>query len=255
MDVKDKCVLVTGGASGIGFSIVQELLRQGAKLVIILDLDKSKGEVAVESLTKDFGENRSTFFVCDVSNTDEFTEIFKKIMSQYERVDILINNAGIADEANWKLMIDINYTATVCGTFLFMEHMGKHKGGQGGTILNIASITGLAPLFPISVYSGTKHAVVGFSLSLKESYEQTGVRILVMCPGFTATWMTRNVNLKSITKNNPSKMKMQRVENVAQYVVKLIEKGKNGAVWVVENDEPAFAVKIPNYSENRVPID
>ncbi|XP_033228059.1 15-hydroxyprostaglandin dehydrogenase [NAD(+)]-like [Belonocnema kinseyi] len=258
MEVKDKSAIVTGGASGIGFSVVQELLRKGVKLVIILDLDKSKGEVAVESLTKDFGENRSIFFVCDVSKTEEFTEIFKKIMDLYERVDILINNAGIGDETKWELMIDINYKAMVCGTFLFMEHMGKHKGGQGGTILNISSTAGVAPLHVFPVYAGTKHAVVGFSLSLKESYEETGVRILVMCPGCTITWMTRDLSnnyLESVYKNSPFKMIMQRVEHVAEYVVKLIEKGKNGAVWVVENNEPAFTFKNPHYLENRVPID
>ncbi|XP_039308148.1 15-hydroxyprostaglandin dehydrogenase [NAD(+)]-like [Solenopsis invicta] len=128
---------------------------------------------------------------------------------------------------------------------LAFDHMGKHKGGKGGVIVNISSVAGLYPesLFP--VYSATKSAVLSFSQSLARRYNKSGVRVVVMCPGGTMTKVV-GINVKAKMSNSvkatidnsfyASIIKwlsmMQTAEHVALAVLDLIQKGKTRAVWV-----------------------
>ncbi|KAL6444265.1 hypothetical protein ACFW04_001874 [Cataglyphis niger] len=167
MEIQEKTVLITGGANGIGYCTARELLRSGAKAVAIVDLPDSNGEIATAELKKEFGSDHVIFLVGDVTKIDELTACFDKAIESFGTLDIVINNAGIMNDAEWEPMVDVNYKGIVHGTILGLNHMGKHKGGKGGTIVNMSAIVGLQsnPIAPI--YAGTQFAIVGFTLSLQ----------------------------------------------------------------------------------------
>ncbi|XP_076632424.1 uncharacterized protein LOC143347260 [Colletes latitarsis] len=251
-NVTDKTVLITGAAIGIGYSIAQKLLQNGAKAVAVVDLSTSSGLTSASNLEKEFGKGKATFFPCDVTDTKQFEETFKEVVKAFQGVDIVINNAGIFNDRAWEQTIDLNVRGVVQGSLLAVDHMGKHKGGKGGVVVNIASIIGLS-IFPgCPVYCASKHAVVAFSRSLQEHHHKTGVRVLVLCPGFTnttllATYQTKmldfvsNTDVQKLVTDHP----LQSVENVANALVSLVQKGQNGAVWVSEGGEPPYDVEFP----------
>ncbi|XP_070160986.1 15-hydroxyprostaglandin dehydrogenase [NAD(+)]-like [Polyergus mexicanus] len=264
MEIQEKTVLITGGANGIGYCTARELLRGGAKAVAIVDLPDSNGETAVEELNKEFGADHATFLIGDVMNADELTACFDKAIESFGTLDIVINSAGIMNDAEWEQMVDVNYKGIVRGTILGLNHMGKHKGGKGGTIVNMSSIVGLQsnPIAPI--YAGTQFAIVGFTLSLQTFYEKTGIRVLVICPGLTNTAMASkfmsskvyamDIVDDEIAAKEMTTMESQLPEHVANAIVELIEKGENGAVFVSENNQPAYAVQLPSYADLKVSV-
>lgn len=261
LHIKNKNALVTGGANGLGFHYAVELLRNDAKCVAILDLPNANGAAAVAKLEKEFGKNRAVFLPCDVTNADQLTAAFEKASEDLKGLDIVINNAGIANEKQWELTIGINYTALVRATYLAMDLMGTHKGGKGGTLVNISSICGFKPFNAFPVYCGTKHAVIGFSRCVQRSYDKTGVRVLVMCPGVTDTQLAANLRDRSTDLAHTEtdieailKKPTQTAEHVARAMVELIDRGENGTICVSENGEPAYAVEIPAYSTLRKPL-
>ncbi|KAI4494058.1 hypothetical protein M0802_009325 [Mischocyttarus mexicanus] len=234
--IQNKTALITGAATGLGYKYSEDLLKNGAKSVAILDLASSKGAESAATLEKEFGKNRAIFVPCDVSNAAQFEEAVKKVISVFHTIDIFINNAGILDDVQWEKMININVTGLVRGSYLALDHMGKHNGGKGGTIVNIASIVGVSTEFgPAPVYTATKHAVIGFSRTLRKLEDKTGVRVLIMCPGVTVT------NLFVGAEN--------RVDNVSRAMMDLIQKGENGAVWISEGEKPPYEIAIPSYRE------
>ncbi|KAL6444261.1 hypothetical protein ACFW04_001874 [Cataglyphis niger] len=264
MEIQEKTVLITGGANGIGYCTARELLRSGAKAVAIVDLPDSNGEIATAELKKEFGSDHVIFLVGDVTKIDELTACFDKAIESFGTLDIVINNAGIMNDAEWEPMVDVNYKGIVHGTILGLNHMGKHKGGKGGTIVNMSAIVGLQsnPIAPI--YAGTQFAIVGFTLSLQAFYEKTGIRVLVICPGLTNTglaskFMSSKVYAMDIVDDEiaakeMTTMESQPPEHVANAIVELIEKGENGAVFVSENNQPAYAVQLPSYTDLKVSV-
>ncbi|EFN70746.1 15-hydroxyprostaglandin dehydrogenase [NAD+] [Camponotus floridanus] len=264
MEIQEKTVLITGGANGIGYCTARELLRNGAKSVAIVDLPDSNGETTVAELEKEFGADHVIFLVGDVANAEELTVCFEKAIESFGMLDIVINSAGIMNDADWEPMVDINYKGIVHGTILGLNHMGKHKGGKGGTIVNMSSIVGLQsnPLAPI--YAGTQFAIVGFTLSLQTFYEKTEIRVLVICPGLTNTNMaSKFMSSKAyamdilddeIAAKEMTTMESQSPEHVASAIVELIEKGENGSVFVSENNQPAYAVQLPSYTDLKISV-
>lgn len=254
--IQGKTALVTGGANGIGSKLVEDLLRHGAKGVAVLDLAASPGESVVATLEKEFGKGRAVFFPCDVTDDEQFTAAFKQAVKALGGLDIMVNNAGMMNDLLWERTISVNTTGLIRGSLLAMNHMSKHNGGNGGTILNVASIVGLHPIKCVPVYSATKHAVVGFSRSIQDCYEATGVRIVVMCPGLTETRIIADMESKifdfidlSRTNEDFKDTSRQSVDVVSKAMIGLIEKGKNGDVWISERGEPPYAVEIPHYKK------
>ncbi|XP_046752281.1 15-hydroxyprostaglandin dehydrogenase [NAD(+)]-like [Diprion similis] len=261
MDVEGKIALVTGAASGIGFAYATELLRNGAKHVAILDLASSNGEESAKKLNAEFGNGKAIFIVCDVTKAQEFEAAFSKTEKEFGGLDIVINNAGIMDDARWELEIAINYTSVVRGTILGYQYMGKDKGHKGGVIVNISSVAGLitGPSFP--VYIGTKHAVIGLtrSFGLPYHFEKTGVRIISICPSFTNTKQitecvgrTLDIVEQEEVDELVSTFTLQKPESVAVGVLHIIRVGNNGSIWVVEKGEPGYEVQLADEPVKKV---
>ncbi|XP_012059307.1 PREDICTED: peroxisomal hydratase-dehydrogenase-epimerase-like [Atta cephalotes] len=184
MQIKDKRVIVTGAASDVGLAFSRELLRNGALMIVMIDIKQWIGEQAVESLNNEFGRKRTVFLCCDVTNNSEFDTKLKEAINILGGLDILINNAGVINEIDFSKAIDVNVTAVIRGTLLGIQQMRKDSGGKGGIIVNISSIAGLRAVSQLPVYSATKHAVVSFSRSFAQPYhyERTNVKVIVLCP-------------------------------------------------------------------------
>ncbi|XP_011062501.1 PREDICTED: 15-hydroxyprostaglandin dehydrogenase [NAD(+)]-like [Acromyrmex echinatior] len=260
-NVKNKTVMITGAASGLGYKYAEILLRNGVRSVAVIDLPTSNGQNAVSTLENEFGKGRAIFVACDVTKIDDLEKTFKKIVDTFEGLDILINNAGMLNDKCLEETIDLNVKALIRGSMLAFDYMGKHKGGKGGVIVNIASIFGLHPAQAFPIYTASKFAVLGFSQSLASMYDKTGVRVIIMCPGVTITTLITDIDdkvcdsIKAVSnKVGLKKYPSQTIDNVALAMLKLIQKGKNQEAWVSEGGEPPYAVDFPYYSKQSLPV-
>ncbi|KAI5637590.1 short chain dehydrogenase domain-containing protein [Phthorimaea operculella] len=199
-EVEGKTFLITGGASGLGALYAEEFIKDGAKKVAIADIAEDAAQATAASLNSIF-KNKVVFFKCDVSSEEEIAAIFDQVVAKLGRVDVLINNAGImSDNPNiWRKACDVNWQGLVSFTMRAQQHMRHDEGGAGGTIINIASTAALHTFRHIPIYAGSKAAVLHFSYSLSRPpfFEQTGVRIIVMCIGATDTALLQGMKDRS----------------------------------------------------------
>uniref|UniRef100_A0A1Y1MVB3 15-hydroxyprostaglandin dehydrogenase n=1 Tax=Photinus pyralis TaxID=7054 RepID=A0A1Y1MVB3_PHOPY len=260
-----KIALITGAADGLGFGCANQLLKDGLKGVTIIDINRMKGKEAAIKLNDAFGPGRAIFIPADISNDTEFEVAFQVSMKHWKRLDIVVNNAGIVNENNWRLAMNVNAIGTLKGTLLGFKYMSSAKGGRGGVILNMSSLAAIvAPDF-FPVYTATKSFIIGLGRSLGQDlyYEHNRVRVVTLCPGFTKTDLIapeRFVNSLSDAlspyvkpsalgglKNFPT----QAVDNVSRACAKVIKDGSNGSVWIVENDLPAYEIIMPDRDSMR----
>ncbi|XP_029303938.1 15-hydroxyprostaglandin dehydrogenase [NAD(+)]-like isoform X2 [Cottoperca gobio] len=188
MALNGKIAVVTGAALGIGKAMTEILLQQGAK-VALLDLNETAGESLKEALDKLYGQQRTLFFHCSVESEEQIKAAFQKTVEAFGGIDILCNNAGILNEAEWEKTISINLVGVIRGTYLALEHMSKLSGGRGGVIVNTASMAGLNPLPSCPVYTATKHGVVGFTRAMAAASTASGygIRFNTLCPFLVQT--------------------------------------------------------------------
>ncbi|XP_018583931.1 15-hydroxyprostaglandin dehydrogenase [NAD(+)] [Scleropages formosus] len=252
MSLKGKVALVTGAAQGLGKGFTRILLTHGAK-VSLLDVNEAAGAELKRSLDGDFGADSTVFLPCDVTSDAQLKDAFRRTLETFGRIDIVCNNAGILDENAWERTVSINLCAVVRGTYLALQHMKKESGGQGGVIVNVASVAGLGPLLSTPVYTATKHGVVGFSRAIAEVSKvcDYGVRVNVLCPSFTNTAILSNIEddrttgqfarLKDISKKMLQDAGVLDVSEVAEGFLQLVtDEGKNGSVLMVTKAGTAY---------------
>ncbi|VVC87770.1 unnamed protein product [Leptidea sinapis] len=243
-NINGKTVVVTGGAEGLGLSMVENFLKEGAKLAIILDVNEKLGIKTSSELKQKYGGDRVIFLTCDV--TIDLEKIYEEITKVCTTVDILINNAGVLDEKNIRRTMEINAIAVMEWTMKFYDLMRKDFGGNGGTIINVSSIFGYR-LIPFSyTYSGSKAAVLSFSRSLgqKYNYENTGVRVITLCPGLTHTELPKSGNVRDDDTYDDMRelikdYQWQSVDDIGKATVDIFHMAESGTAWVAEGGEPA----------------
>lgn len=260
-NVQNKTVMITGGAGGLGSEFVKIMLENGAKNVAIVDLPTTQGREQATELEGKYGKGRAVFFPCNVMEVKEVETTFKKILDAFGELDIVVNNAGLLSENQLERTMQVNIMSLIRISMLAFDHMGKHKGGKGGTIVNIASIFGLSSQnCGIPIYCATKHAVIGFSHCLANFHYMSGVRVLALCPGFTSTPLVTDeihgrifdfVDINIFSLNN---FPHQTTDNVSRALLHFIQKGENGATWVSEDGQPPYAVDFPHYSKRALPV-
>ncbi|XP_025832272.1 peroxisomal hydratase-dehydrogenase-epimerase-like [Agrilus planipennis] len=245
--VKGKVVLVTGGASGIGLKTIKELFKNGLKGAGIADLNPDLGKKAVAEIEKEFGSGKVIFKKTDVTNKASLKDAFEATVEHFKQLDIVINNAGIMNDAIWEKEIDINCKGLVYGTlFALEEYLPKYKKGEEGVIVNISSCAGIDPLDTFPAYCGTKAFVLSFSRSIgnETHYKRTNVKVVTVCPGPTDTPLLQlegkiiNPDLSDHLHGLLQNTVMQSTEDLAKGIVSAIVKGKNGSVWLIENAPP-----------------
>lgn len=181
---KDKSVLVTGGASGIGRALCEAFAAAGAR-VYAADIN----EAGLENLVANANESESiTAVKLDVSQQQDFQLAIDQVLSEHGQLDILVNNAGIvvagafSDTTTEEIekIVSINLWSVLYGSQLAYMQMIKQGHGH---IVNVSSSGGVMPVPNQTMYSAIKHAVVGFSHSLREEAALHGVKINTVLPG------------------------------------------------------------------------
>ncbi|WP_159887385.1 SDR family NAD(P)-dependent oxidoreductase [Paenibacillus puerhi] len=182
MFFRDKVVVITGASSGIGALMAQRLAEQGAVPVLVARSETRLAEVS-ERVAGPHGT-----FVLDVQSTEQVDAVMSRILEEYGRIDILINNAGYgvfsrfadAPLREFEDMMDVNYMGTVRCIKAVLPHMLNRGTGH---IVNIASMAGKIGSAKSSGYSATKHAVLGLTNCLRPELVGTGVYVTAINPG------------------------------------------------------------------------
>ncbi|KAH0998955.1 hypothetical protein HUJ05_008112 [Dendroctonus ponderosae] len=254
-NIKGKVAIVTGGASGLGLHYALELLKKQAKAVVIADVSAELGRKAIEQFEREFGAKKAIFIKADVTDYNQFENVFKTTISTFQNVDILINNAGIFNDSIWQQEIAINLNGTINGVLLGLENYIKNfKSGDEGLILNISSIAATAPYGLMPGYVATKFAIHGLTLSwgVLEHYNRTKVRVVAIAPGLTVTPLLTESANKTFGPDYErfadllTTLPLQSPEDMAPHVMTILEKAPSGTMWILEGGEPPYQFKIPD---------
>lgn len=213
MNLTNEVCVVTGGAKGIGLSIVQALLARGAK-VVAADLDVS----AMPELGADCLPVQA-----DVTKPADMERVVAEAASRYGKPSIWVNNAGLArhrwitdyTEADIDLMLDVNLKGTILGSQAALRSM---KSGRRGHIINVISTASLRGIPSETVYCAAKWGVRGFTQGLQEEAAALGIRVTAVLPGGVATdfWTDASERQAPLEK-------FLKPEHIAQAIVNVLE--------------------------------
>jgi len=189
MRLENKVAIVTGAGSGIGHATANLFAKEGAK-VVVADIESSLGKKTVEEISKNGGT--AVQAVADVSKADEVRAMIKTCITNFGKLDILLNNAGIEGprgllwkmkEDDWNRVIDINLKSVFLGCKYAIPHMKITKG----SIINTASELGLVGSTSHPAYSASKGGIIALTRSLALQCAPYGIRVNCICPGATET--------------------------------------------------------------------
>jgi short-subunit dehydrogenase len=186
MLLKDKNIIVTGATGGIGRELAHELDNEGSKLILI-----SESESELQNLMESLKGEGNVYFVCDFSDQTATQKLAKEIAKKYKKIDILVNSAGIgvykeikdATLENWNDSLNINVTSA----FILIKELIKPLRKSGSLVLNIGSGAGVIPMGGRSLYSTSKFALRGLTLSLAKEFKNTNIDFCLITLGSVLT--------------------------------------------------------------------
>jgi NAD(P)-dependent dehydrogenase (short-subunit alcohol dehydrogenase family) len=239
VDIRGKHALVTGGARGIGLAIATALLERGAQVSIVSRTAATAG---------------SEFFraQADVSDEAQVQKAFDAARAAHGPIDILVNNSGIAESAPlvrtskslWDHIIATNLTGTFLCTRTAAQDMMIARWGR---ILNVASIAGLDGAPYISAYCASKHGVVGFTRAVAAEFDETGITVNALCPGYTETDMMSQAiaKIKKYTGASDEQARAQLAEMNPGGRIATVEEVATAAVDLICSDRNDIAFVVP----------
>ncbi|MGD0022328.1 MAG: SDR family oxidoreductase [Smithellaceae bacterium] len=254
--------IITGGASGIGCALAEELAGRGCE-VVLADLQIEKAQAVAENIK--FSGGKAKALKVDVTDFPAMDRLVRETLESSGRLDYMFNNAGIAIActadhytiSDWNKIIDINLRGVVNG----IQASYKVMIEQGfGHIVNTASMAGLMPN-PLGVaYAATKHAVVGLSKSLRTEAARMGIRVSVLCPGVIRTPILQGGKYGKISMDIPDEklramweefkpmspdiFAQKVVDAIAKNKAIIIEPGQWKLVWWLDRLSPSLVMAI-----------
>jgi 3-oxoacyl-[acyl-carrier protein] reductase len=227
--LKDKVVLITGSAQGIGRTIALKFASLGAKIALN---DIPPQEEKLKEFKKELEKQGvdSGYFLADISSLEDAEKMIKKIENSFGRLDILVNNAGICKDRTlakmtkeeWQKVIDINlsgvFNCTKASLPLITQAQGK--------IINISSVVGQRGNFGQTNYAAAKAGIIGFTKALAKEVGKFGVTVNAIAPGFIETRLTENLpeEFKMMIKKVTALGRLGKPEEVADLVAFLASK-------------------------------
>ncbi|HWL19753.1 MAG TPA: SDR family NAD(P)-dependent oxidoreductase, partial [Bradyrhizobium sp.] len=189
-ELSGRTAFITGGASGIGLELGRAFVAAGMK-VMLADVETGALERAVASLREVTSDICGV--ACDVADADSVERAAQATFDAFGHVHVVCNNAGVAAGGgidnisldNWRWVIDVNLMGVVHGIRTFLPHLRAH--GEGGHIVNTASMAGINGGLGFSPYTASKFAVVAMSEGLSMQVKPHGIGVSVLCPSFVRT--------------------------------------------------------------------
>lgn len=189
--LRGQVVLVTGAGSGLGRALSEYAAGHGA-IVVASDLDLDSAEQTIHRVLERGGSGLA--LRTDVGSEPEVQAMVQTAHETFGRVDMLINNAGIAingefqdiSDQDWRRVMDVNFWGVIYGCRAAYPIMMAQGSGH---LVNVSSLAGLMPGGLMSAYGASKHAVVGFSTNLRSEARQYGIKVTALCPGYLETPM------------------------------------------------------------------
>jgi short-subunit dehydrogenase len=228
----NKVVVVTGGTEGIGKALVQELLRNGAKVATC-----GRSQDKLYNLQREYPGQPLHTVVADISRYEDCHQFIDSTLATFGHIDVLINNAGISmratvedvDLAVIEKVMNVNFYGAVYCTKLALSSIKQSKG----TIVGVSSIAGYRGLPGRSGYSASKFALQGWLEALRTEMLDSGVNVMWVCPGFTAS------NIRNVALNQDGKAQgespldessLMTAAECASHILKAIEQRKRTLV-------------------------
>jgi acetoacetyl-CoA reductase len=228
--LKEAVVVVTGASRGLGRAIAEELADGGAKVVVNYSRSKEPAEEVVDQISESGGE--AIAVQADVSDAEQAQKLIDQALERFNRVDVLINNAGINIDRtlrklsvdDWDKVIQVDLNSAFYTVHAVLPHMTDQGGGK---IINMSSFVGEAGNIGQANYSAAKAGLLGFTKTAAQELARFGITVNAICPGFIETDMVAN-----IPEEAQQKLRKQvplgrfgKPEEVARAVRYLIEDG------------------------------
>lgn len=256
--LKNKIVVITGASSGIGLACAHAFARQGASLVLGARRYVDLCEVA-QTLETTYGI-RAVAVQCDVAVEEDCRLLIHQAYATFGGVDILINNAGISMRALFadldlsvlKRLMDVNFWGTVYCTRYALADLIRRKG----SVVAVSSIAGYRGLPGRTGYSASKFAIHGFMESLRVENLNTGLHVMLACPGFTASNIRHtalNATGDAHGETSMDEGKMMTAEEVADRIVRGVLQRKRTLIMTRQGKLAVWLNKIfPAWVDRRV---
>jgi 3-oxoacyl-[acyl-carrier protein] reductase len=239
----DRVALVTGAAQGIGLSIARQLAACGAS-VVLADVDADKAQAAAKTLG-----GRTLGLAMNVAHGPDVDAAIERVMTEFGRLDVLVNNAGITRDGllirmkdeDWDRVLDVNLKGTFRCTKAALGVMIKQRRGR---IVSIASVVGVMGNAGQANYAASKAAIIGFTKSVAREYANRGVTANAVAPGFIKTAMTDQLpaDVQTRLREQIPLSRLGEPEDVAQAVAFLASDAAsyitgqvlhvNGGMWM-----------------------
>jgi 3-oxoacyl-[acyl-carrier protein] reductase len=204
--LQDQIALVTGASRGIGRATALALAAEGAKVVVNYASSNTAADAVVQEIMAMGGD--AIALQADVAQSDQVDALFNTVMEKWGRLDVLVNNAGIARDTlllrmkleDWQAVIDLNLTGVFLCTKAASKVMLKQRSGR---IINVTSVVGEMGNAGQANYSAAKAGVIGFTKTMAKELASRGITVNAVAPGFITTDMTADIKADEILKLIP----------------------------------------------------
>lgn len=239
--IEEKVAVITGAGSGIGKGTAEVFAERGAKLALI-DFNKANLETVARDIKQNWGS--CSFYDVDVSDAEAVNQVFKSILNEFNRIDILANVAGIWESipfqqlpmTNIRRMLDVNFLGCVNCIKMVLPGMVERKYGK---IISVASVAGKEGSgLGASHYAASKGAINAFSCSMAREFGGYGINVNTVCPGLIQTPMgeaTGQAGLEGYAKKCALKRvgQPEEVANVIAFLASDAASYVTGQAWLV----------------------